>query len=268
MFSKYEEISKLIRTYIEESLIKPMASTNFLNDKINQSYGVSLSETDLVNLQNRISVAKKTRSDYEQGVKNSFKYAETDWSNALNKVSDLVAQREGEARDYATILANKLCIMLYKGPLTLDTMKELKEHGYDGTYGSTTMIQFYSLYNEKQKLEEQNNEHKAVILQNETQIDSYRQQYTIQYQTLKQVQVENNALRNENENLKIYQNALTQKISEQNTVIQNLVEKVENLSKKLPVQILESIKNFFRAGKEQNVQVNSQLELEKQKTMQ
>lgn len=267
MFSKYEEISKLIRTYIEESLIKPMAGANVLNDKINQTYGVSLSEADLVNLQNSISVAKKTRNDYEIGVQNSFK-ATTDWSNALDKAKDLVAKREGEARNYATVLSNKLCIMLYKGPLTLDTMKELKEHGYDGTYGSTTMMQFYSLYNEKQKLEEKNNEQKAVILQNEVQIDSFRQQYTVQYQAFQQVQVENNTLKSENENLRTYQSTLTKKISEQNTVIQSLVEKVESLSKKLPVQILESIKGFFKTGKEQNLnQVSQQVITEEAKTM-
>ncbi len=248
MFSGYNEIAKLIKDYIEDSLTKPMVNPSILNDKIKETYGVSLSEMDLTNLTNKISSAKATRQDYENGVKNSYR-AVTDWSNGLKKAEEITFRKEGEARQLAYTFANKLCIMAYKGPLTLDTMKELKEHGYDGTYGKTTMMQMYALYTEKERLEETNKKQESVILQKQTEVDSYRQQYTLQFQTLQQVSVENQDLKNENSHLKASQRALLDKISKQSEMIQSLVEKVEHLSKRIPIQIMEGIKNFFTKEK-------------------
>jgi hypothetical protein len=244
MFSKYEEISKLIRNYIEESLSKPMVHPKALNEQIKQTYSVSLSETDLVNLQNTISAAKKARQDYKIGVENSFK-STTNWDNALAKARDLAVQKEGTARNLSYGLANKLCIMLYKGPLTLDTMKELKEHGYDGTYGSTTMMQMYSLYTKKDCLEQKNEEQKAQLLKSQAEVTAYRQQYTEQFQALQTTKVKNEALQKENEFLKISQKELVEKVSKQNEIIQALSEKVEQLSKKLPIQIIEGLKSLI-----------------------
>ena len=75
------------------------------------------------------------------------------------------------------MIAKKMCIASYKGPLTIDTMKELKENSYDGTYGSTTMIQMYALYKQNQKLEEESKQKDAIIVNNNKQVQQYESSY-------------------------------------------------------------------------------------------
>ena len=176
MFSKYDEISKTILNYINESLMKPMADVSTLNASLQNQFGFSLSEKDMTDLRIKIETAKNTRLDYEKGLNNQ-NLAVTDWSNAIEKAKDLVANKESEVRGFGYLIAKKMCIASYKGPLTIDTMKELKENGYDGTYGSTTMIQMYALYKQNQKLEEESKQKDAIIVNNNKQVQQYESSY-------------------------------------------------------------------------------------------
>ena len=92
MFSKYDEISKTILNYINESLMKPMADVSTLNASLQNQFGFSLSEKDMTDLRIKIETAKNTRLDYEKGLNNQ-NLAVTDWSNAIEKAKDLVANK-------------------------------------------------------------------------------------------------------------------------------------------------------------------------------
>jgi hypothetical protein len=236
MFSKYDEISKLIRSYIEASLSKPAIDVSILNNHIVQRYGISLSNIDLTDLTNKISSVKKLRNDYEIKSKNSFKQDENIVLELKNEET-YVLEQEGRVREFAYILANKLCIMIYKGPLTIDTMKELKEHGYNGTYGNTTMMQMYALYNEKQRLESENEKQKAIISQKDTQIEAFRGQYTEQFYRLQEFKTKNESLMNENNNLKVSQEKLQQNLTNQGLVLQSLNQNIEALKENNIVQL-------------------------------
>lgn len=244
MFSKYDEIAKIIRDYIEESLTKPMMEASLVNSKLQELYGISLSEMDITNLTAKINLAKKCRSDYNIGVQHSFASVNTA-SNSLDQAKEIAILKESEAREYAYTLATKVCIMLYKGPLTIDTMKELKERGYNGTYGNTTMMQMYALYTEKQRLEQNNSEQKAIISQKDKEIDAYRQTYTQQFQVLRQEQITSQTIKEENNRLQLNNQSLMETLKNQGQMIQMLTEKVENLSKKIPIQITEFLKPLF-----------------------
>lgn len=251
MFSKYEEISKLIKSYIEESLTKITGDASIITSKIEEDYNFTLSITDITNLGNAISIAKQARSDYESGLKNSQLIATTDWSNALEKAKELVATKEGAARDYAFKLASKVCIGTYKGPLTIDTMKELKEHGYDGTYGSTTMMQMYAIYVQNQNLIEKEKQDEATIAKQAEQLAQYDQSYRTQFIQSENLQNQNKTMQAENENLRNANQALLDRLNAQTNEITALSERVDSLSKKWSTQLVETFKSFF--GKDVNI---------------
>ncbi len=244
MFSNYDDISKIIRSYIEESLTKITGDVSMLTSQIEEKYHFTLSITDTTNLGNAISVAKQARSDYNTGLQNS-QFATTDWSNALEKSKELAATKEGNARDYAYKLATKVCIGTYKGPLTLDTMKELKEHGYDGTYGSTTMMQMYALYTQNQNLVEKSKIDEATIGKQANQIASYDQAYRSQFIQLENIQNQNKTIQSENESLKSANQALLDRLNAQTNEITKLSSKIEELSKKWSTQLLETFKSIL-----------------------
>jgi hypothetical protein len=225
MFSKYDEISKLIRNYIEASLVKPMMDVTMLNKHLVERYGISLSNMDATNLTNRIAAVKKLRSEFALKNQNSFKQDEA-VLNELKRQESFIVEEEGRVREFGYILANKICIMIYKGPLTIDTMKELKEHHYDGTYGNTTMMQMYALYNEKQRLETDNEKLKSDIAKKDALVDAFRQQYTEQYHNLHEYKIRNENLSHENENLKEAQQQIRQCISDQGLALQLLNQNV------------------------------------------
>ena len=234
MFSKYDEISKTILNYINESLMKPMADVSTLNASLQNQFGFSLSEKDMTDLRIKIETAKNTRLDYEKGLNNQ-NLAVTDWSNAIEKAKDLVANKESEVRGFGYLIAKKMCIASYKGPLTIDTMKELKENGYDGTYGSTTMIQMYALYKQNQKLEEESKQKDAIIVNNNKQVQQYESSYRDIFIQNEKKELEKQKLIEENNSLKL-------RLNEQTSAINVLSERVENMSKKLTTQIMELIK--------------------------
>lgn len=244
MFSIQNEITDIILNYINESLEKPiMTDFKILNENLQAKYGFSLSEVDITNLINTINSAKNARNDYQLGVKNQFG-AVTDWSNALNKSKEIVTKREGEARNLAFTYSKKICMGAYKGPLTIDAMRELKENGYDGTYGPTTMMQMYALYNQNQKLTQEAKEKDAIIVERSQQVAAYESQYRDLHIKLQNKEIEIRGLQNENSTLKTH-------LNEQNNVIASLSEKVENLSKKLSTQIMDMIRNVFRQSTQQ-----------------
>jgi hypothetical protein len=245
MFAKYDEIAKVIRSYIEESLTHITGNAQTLANQIEEMYHFSLSVADITNLGNAITIAKQARSDYNTGLQNS-KVAVTDWANALEKSKELAASKEGNARSYAYSLANKICMGTYKGPLTMDTMKELKEHGYDGTYGSTTMIQMYSLYIQNQNLLDKSKQDEATIAKQAASNSQYEQAYRNQFIAYQNEQNKNKGLIAENENLKLQNSNLLTKIEEQTKMIQSLGERIDALSKKWSTQIMETLKGVFR----------------------
>lgn len=238
MFSKYDEISKTILNYINESLMKPMADVSTLNASLQNQFSFSLSEKDMTDLRLKIETAKNTRLDYEKGLNNQ-NLAVTDWSNAIEKAKDLVAKKESEVRGFGYLIAKKMCIASYKGPLTIDTMKELKENGYDGTYGSTTMIQMYALYKQNQKLEEEAKQKDAIIVNNNKQVQQYESSYRNLFIQNEKKELEKQKLIEENNNLK-------SRLNEQTSSINMLSERVENMSKKLTTQMIELTKTVLQ----------------------
>ena len=104
MFSKYDEISKIISTYVNDSLLRPRADASVLNQNLQNLFGVSLSEIDITNLTNAIDSAKSARSDWQNGVNNEISMSVTDWGNALEKAKDLVDKKEGYARSVKSLL--------------------------------------------------------------------------------------------------------------------------------------------------------------------
>lgn len=225
MFSKYDEISKLIRNYIEASLVKPMMDVTMLNKHLMERYGVCLSNIDATNLTNRIAAVKKLRSEFTIKNQNSFKQDESVLAE-LKKQESFIVEEEGRVREFGYTLANKICIMIYKGPLTIDTMRELKEHKYDGTYGNTTMMQMYALYNEKQRLESSNEFLKADITKKDALVEAFRQQYTAQYHNLHEYKIKNESLSSENANLRESQQQIRQCISDQSAALQLLNQNI------------------------------------------
>lgn len=261
MFSRYDEISKLIRDYVDESLAKPMMAASALNAKIESLYEVRLSEVDLTNLVDKINVAKKCRTDYNTAVKNRA-FAVTDWDNAVEKAKDIAVSREGEARAFGTLLATKVCIMLYKGPLTMDTMKTLKENQYDGTYGSPSMIQMYALYTENQRLNDENVKLNSSLTDKDKQLEQYRMNYTQLYQHSKSLETQNEDLTKINETLRTTNSQNTERMQAQAEVIQGLSDRVDHLSQKIIVQIGDMLKHFLTThipfmGDKQNQDENS-----------
>ena len=252
MFSNYDEVSKLIRSYIEDSLTKITGDVSMLTHQIEEKYNFTLSITDTTNLGNAISIAKQARSDYNTGLQNS-QFATTDWSNALEKSKELAATKEGNARDYAYKLATKVCIGTYKGPLTMDTMKELKEHGYDGTYGSTTMMQMYAIYVQNQNLVEKSKLDEATIGKQAEQIASYDQSYRSQFIQLENLQNQNKTMQAENENLKNANQALLGRLNAQTNEITMLSNRVDDLSKKWSTQLVETLKSIFVKDVKSNI---------------
>ncbi len=225
MFSKYDEISKLIRNYIEASLVKPMMDVTMLNKHLLERYGISLTNIDATNLTNKISAVKKLRSEFALKNQNSFKQDESVLAE-LKQQEALVVEEEGKVREFGYALANKICIMIYKGPLTIDTMKELKEHKYDGTYGNITMMQMYALYNKKQRLEDENEKLKSDNAKKDALVDAFRQQYTKQYHDLEGYKIKNDGLLNENANLRESQQQLRQCIVDQSAALQVLNQNI------------------------------------------
>ncbi len=224
MFSKYAEISKLIRNYIEAALVKTI-DVAILNKYLIERYGISLSKMDATNLTNRISSIKKLRNGFTIQNQNSFKQEEPVTVD-LKKQESFIVEEEGKVREFGYALANKICIMLYKGPLTIDTMRELNEHNYDGTYGSITMMQMYTLYKERQRLETDNERLKINITKTNALVDAFRQQYTEQYHNLQEYKVKNDCLSSENANLKETQHQIRQCISDQGLALQMLNQNV------------------------------------------
>lgn len=255
MFSKYNEISNLFKRFIEDALSKSDSiDITTLNDELKENYHCLLSQNDILYIKQKIDSAKKARTDYRSGVENQFN-AVTDWGNALEKAKQNAISKEGEARNVAYQLANKVCITIYKGPLTLDTMRELKEAGYDGTYGSTTMMQMFTLYLENQRLSEQSKMDKAALEKKDLDLNTFEQRYREQFMLLKEEQTKKESLIQENETLKHTTNVLEKKINDQSVLLQHLNEKVDHLSKTIPSQLLEMMKKMFHQPTNQDIQV-------------
>lgn len=251
MLSNYEDISKMLKAYIEESLTKIAGDVSILRDKIKEDYKFELSTKDITDLGNAISIAKQARSDYNSALQNS-QFATADWSDALEKQKTLAGIKEGDARQFAYTLAKKVCIGTYKGPLTIDTMKELKEQGYDGTYGSTTMMQMYSLYNKNQNLVEAQKNYEDTVAKQADQLVQYEQSFRGQYIRIENLTNENNTLKLENENSKKANQALLDRLNSQTESITMLEGRIDDLSKKWSTQLVETFKGIL--GKEVSVQ--------------
>lgn len=225
MFSKYDEISKLIRNYIEASFAKNDVDVAILNKYLIDKYKISLSPIDITHLVNKISSAKKRRKEYETRLQSNLKQEE-EIILELKRQENILLEEEGSVREFGYTLANKICIMLYKGPLTINTMKELKEHNYDGSYGNTTMMQMYALFKEKQKFEIENTQLKTEIMKKNELVSAFQQQYTKQYHHLHEYKIKNESLSSENTNLKETQKQIRQCLADQGFALQMLNQNV------------------------------------------
>lgn len=225
MFSKYDEISKLIRNYIEASLAKENVDVAILNKYLMDKYKISLSHIDTTNLVNKISFAKKRRKEYEARLQNHLKQEE-ETILELKQQENMLLEEEGRVREFGYALANKICIMLYKGPLTIDTIKELKEHNYDGSYGNITMMHMYALYNQNKKLEIESAQLKADIARKDQLVNAFQQQYTKQYNELTASRIQNNGLASENANLRESNKQIMQCLSDQSLALQMMNQNI------------------------------------------
>ena len=135
----------------------------------------------------------------------------------------------------------------------MDTMKELKEHGYDGTYGSTTMMQMYAIYVQNQNLVEKSKLDEATIGKQAEQIASYDQSYRSQFIQLENLQNQNKTMQAENENLKNANQALLDRLNAQTNEITMLSNRVDDLSKKWSTQLVETLKSIFVKDVKSNI---------------
>lgn len=228
MFSKFDEISKVIRNYIEASFARTSVDVTVLNKFLMDKYKISLPNIDLTNLVNKISSAKKLRREYTLKMQSNSKQEEGSILELKDRQA-VVLEAEGSVRELSYTLASKICIMLYKGPLTMDTMKELKEHNYDGSYGSITMKQMYALYYRNQKLETENEQLKSDNTKKATLLGAYEQQYKQLFFISQQDKIKNSDLTDENKYLRVLQEQLHQALINQGMILQSLNQNIESL---------------------------------------
>ena len=184
-------------------------------EEINQRFKVNLTLDNILNL---ISVASFFEISKKQ--LNEAKDSGINQSSEISKYMQQTKSLEIKRDIAVSKLCNRICIESYNGPLSLETMRILSEKGYDGTYGSTSMMQMYELYQENIAL-------RASNKQSRDELDKYYLERSKTHDRIVSLESRNEELNDQNNKLHRQIDSLCEKLS---LIASNILDK--NLDEK------------------------------------
>lgn len=215
MFDKYNEVLGLLNNRSLEISSGDQGQILKVLEEINQRFKVNLTLDNILNL---ISVAS-----FFEISKKQLNEAKDSGINQSSEISKYIQQTKSLEikRDIAVSkLCNRICIESYNGPLSLETMRILSEKGYDGTYGSTSMMQMYELYQENIAL-------RASNKQSRDELDKYYLERSKTHDRIVSLESRNEELNDQNNKLHRQIDSLCEKLS---LIASNILDK--NLDEK------------------------------------
>lgn len=221
MFEKYNEVLGLLNNRSLEISSGDQGQILKVLEEINQRFKVNLTLDNILNLISVASFVEISKKQLNEAKENSS--AKDSGSNQFSEISKYMQQTKNLEikRDIAVSkLCNRICIESYNGPLSLETMRILSEKGYDGTYGSTSMMQMYELYQENIAL-------RASNKQSRDELDKYYLERSKTHDRIVSLESRNEELNDQNNKLHQQIDSLCEKLSliASNVLDKNLDEK-------------------------------------------
>lgn len=215
MFDKYNEVLGLLNNRSLEISSGNQGQILKVLEEINQRFKVNLTLDNILNL---ISVASFFEISKKQ--LNEAKDSGINQSSEISKYMQQTKSLEIKRDIAVSKLCNRICIESYNGPLSLETMRILSEKGYDGTYGSTSMMQMYELYQENIAL-------RASNKQSRDELDKYYLERSKTHDRIVSLESRNEELNDQNNKLHRQIDSLCEKLS---LIASNILDK--NLDEK------------------------------------
>ena len=215
MFDKYNEVLGLLNDRSLEISSGDQGQILKVLEEINQRFKVNLTLDNILNL---ISVASFFEISKKQ--LNEAKDSGINQSTEISKYMQRNKSLEIKRDIAVSKLCNRICIESYNGPLSLETMRILSEKGYDGTYGSTSMMQMYELYQENIAL-------RASNKQSRDELDKYYLERSKTHDRIVSLESRNEELNDQNNKLHRQIDSLCEKLS---LIASNMLDK--NLDEK------------------------------------
>lgn len=215
MFDKYNEVLGLLNNRSLEISSGDQGQILKVLEEINQRFKVNLTLDNILNL---ISVASFFEISKKQ--LNEAKDSGINQSSEISKYMQQTKSLEIKRDIAVSKLCNRICIESYNGPLSLETMRILSEKGYDGTYGSTSMMQMYELYQENIAL-------RASNKQSRDELDKYYLERSKTHDRIVSLESRNEELNDQNNKLHRQIDSLCEKLS---LIASNILDK--NLDEK------------------------------------
>ncbi len=215
MFDKYNEVLGLLDNRSLEISSGDQGQILKVLEEINQRFKVNLTLDNILNL---ISVASFFEISKKQ--LNEAKDSGINQSSEISKYMQQTKSLEIKRDIAVSKLCNRICIESYNGPLSLETMRILSEKGYDGTYGSTSMMQMYELYQENIAL-------RASNKQSRDELDKYYLERSKTHDRIVSLESRNEELNDQNNKLHRQIDSLCEKLS---LIASNILDK--NLDEK------------------------------------
>lgn len=215
MFDKYNEVLGLLNNRSLEISSGDQGQILKVLEEINQRFKVNLTLDNILNL---ISVASFFEISKKQ--LNEAKDSGINQSSEISKYMQRTKSLEIKRDIAVSKLCNRICIESYNGPLSLETMRILSEKGYDGTYGSTSMMQMYELYQENIAL-------RASNKQSRDELDKYYLERSKTHDRIVSLESRNEELNDQNNKLHRQIDSLCEKLS---LIASNMLDK--NLDEK------------------------------------
>lgn len=215
MFDKYNEVLGLLNNRSLEISSGDQGQILKVLEEINQRFKVNLTLDNILNL---ISVASFFEISKKQ--LNEAKDSGINQSSEISKYMQQTKSLEIKRDIAVSKLCNRICIESYNGPLSLETMRILSEKGYDGTYGSTSMMQMYELYQENIAL-------RASNKQSRDELDKYYLERSKTHDRIVSLESRNEELNDQNNKLHRQIDSLCEKLS---LIASNMLDK--NLDEK------------------------------------
>ena len=215
MFDKYNEVWGLLNNWRLEISSGDQGQILKVLEEINQRFKVNLTLDNILNL---ISVASFFEISKKQ--LNEAKDSGINQSSEISKYMQQTKSLEIKRDIAVSKLCNRICIESYNGPLSLETMRILSEKGYDGTYGSTSMMQMYELYQENIAL-------RASNKQSRDELDKYYLERSKTHDRIVSLESRNEELNDQNNKLHRQIDSLCEKLS---LIASNILDK--NLDEK------------------------------------
>ncbi len=215
MFDKYNEVLGLLNNRSLEISSGDQGQVLKVLEEINQRFKVNLTLDNILNL---ISVASFFEISKKQ--LNEAKDSGINQSSEISKYMQQTKSLEIKRDIAVSKLCNRICIESYNGPLSLETMRILSEKGYDGTYGSTSMMQMYELYQENIAL-------RASNKQSRDELDKYYLERSKTHDRIVSLESRNEELNDQNNKLHRQIDSLCEKLS---LIASNILDK--NLDEK------------------------------------